>query len=269
MTSIDDSGGGDGVEFYLTLPDQTEYGWQAKYYEGNPVRLSASRKTKIKDSLKKSPDLHPKMTDWFLCLPMFPTVEENKWIKGELRQLIPDDRKVEIVPWHEDELHGFLNRPEFNGLKQAFFNELELSSDRFNSRFANLSVIVEKKFDEESYTENSEFFYWYVNPILINADYKENRIAYYPRKLRELNQQGIDAMVKLHYTNEKFLPLFNHALEEFEKITNIYLQIQPQLDERLNQLCPNRIFETSNLDFSGEVDKINDILNSWDGYRRN
>lgn len=83
MTSIDDSGGGDGVEFYLTLPDQTEYGWQAKYYEGNPLRLSASRKTKIKDSLKKSLDLHPKMTDWFLCLPMVPTVEENKWIKDE------------------------------------------------------------------------------------------------------------------------------------------------------------------------------------------
>ncbi|RYG23651.1 MAG: hypothetical protein EOO01_44095, partial [Chitinophagaceae bacterium] len=104
MTSIDDSGGGDGVEFYLTLPDQTEYGWQAKYYEGNPVRLSASRKTKIKDSLKKSIDLHPNMTDWFLCLPMVPTVEENKWIQGELKQLIPVDRKVEIIPWHEDEL---------------------------------------------------------------------------------------------------------------------------------------------------------------------
>jgi hypothetical protein len=27
FTSIDDSGGGDGVEFFLTMPDGTEWGW--------------------------------------------------------------------------------------------------------------------------------------------------------------------------------------------------------------------------------------------------
>ena len=28
FTSIDDSGGGDGVEFYLTLPNGDQWGWQ-------------------------------------------------------------------------------------------------------------------------------------------------------------------------------------------------------------------------------------------------
>jgi hypothetical protein len=32
FTSIDDSGGGDGVEFYLTLANGDEWGWQAKFY---------------------------------------------------------------------------------------------------------------------------------------------------------------------------------------------------------------------------------------------
>ncbi len=32
FTSVDDRGGGDGVEFYLTLPDGTQWGWQAKFY---------------------------------------------------------------------------------------------------------------------------------------------------------------------------------------------------------------------------------------------
>ncbi len=32
LTSIDDSGGGDGVEFYLTLPNGDEWGWQAKFF---------------------------------------------------------------------------------------------------------------------------------------------------------------------------------------------------------------------------------------------
>jgi hypothetical protein len=41
LTSIDDSGGGDGVEFYLTFDDGKQFGWQAKYYEGS-VRLNIS-----------------------------------------------------------------------------------------------------------------------------------------------------------------------------------------------------------------------------------
>ena len=32
FTSVDDSGGGDGVEFYMTLPNGDEWGWQAKFY---------------------------------------------------------------------------------------------------------------------------------------------------------------------------------------------------------------------------------------------
>ena len=32
FTPIDDSGGGDGVEFYLTCPNGTQWGWQAKFY---------------------------------------------------------------------------------------------------------------------------------------------------------------------------------------------------------------------------------------------
>ena len=39
FTSIDDSGGGDGVEFYLTLPNGDQWGWQAKFYHSND-RLS-------------------------------------------------------------------------------------------------------------------------------------------------------------------------------------------------------------------------------------
>ena len=29
FTSVDDSGGGDGIEFYMTLPNGDEWGWQA------------------------------------------------------------------------------------------------------------------------------------------------------------------------------------------------------------------------------------------------
>ena len=51
FTPVDDSGGGDGVEFYLTMPDGSEWGWQAKFFYPNE-RLRG-RKTQIKQSLKR------------------------------------------------------------------------------------------------------------------------------------------------------------------------------------------------------------------------
>jgi hypothetical protein len=50
FTPIDDSGGGDGVEFYMLLPNGDEWGWQAKFYypseRRNSLDLGQSTKTK-------------------------------------------------------------------------------------------------------------------------------------------------------------------------------------------------------------------------------
>ena len=60
FTSVDDSGGGDGVEFYLTLENGDEWGWQAKFYHPDK-RLNGSRKNDIVNSLKKSCEVHPRL----------------------------------------------------------------------------------------------------------------------------------------------------------------------------------------------------------------
>ena len=70
FTSVDDSGGGDGVEFYLTLENGDEWGWQAKFYHPDK-RLSDSRKRSIKDSLKTACEKHPRLKKWFLCTNTF------------------------------------------------------------------------------------------------------------------------------------------------------------------------------------------------------
>ena len=53
FTSIDDSGGGDGVEFYLTLPNGDQWGWQAKFYYPQKRLNISNRKQSIINSLKK------------------------------------------------------------------------------------------------------------------------------------------------------------------------------------------------------------------------
>lgn len=58
FTSIDDSGGGDGVEFYLTLPNGDEWGWQAKFFHPQPRLSEGNRKNQIKKSLIKACEKH-------------------------------------------------------------------------------------------------------------------------------------------------------------------------------------------------------------------
>ena len=100
-TSIDNSGGGDGVEFYLAFPNGREWGWQAKYYEGSP-RLSVSgRKAAIVSSLQWATSLHPLMEVWYLCLPMDLTPYEDTWVKSKLSKRIALRHPAKIVLWNE------------------------------------------------------------------------------------------------------------------------------------------------------------------------
>jgi hypothetical protein len=135
FTPVDDSGGGDGVEFYLTMPDGSEWGWQAKYYEGLS-RLSVSgRKTAIISSLERATSKHPNLKIWYLCLTMDLTPDEEIWVDTELIKHIPTGHPAKIEVWNESFLHEKINQPMFNGLKQSFFNDLELSNDWFNKTF--------------------------------------------------------------------------------------------------------------------------------------
>jgi hypothetical protein len=80
MTRIDDSGGGDGVEFYLTYSNGQQTGWQAKFYYPQP-RLSPDRKRHITESLLRSLKNHRKLKKWILCTPAAFTQDEQKWFK--------------------------------------------------------------------------------------------------------------------------------------------------------------------------------------------
>lgn len=120
FTSIDD---GDGVEFYLTLPNGDEYGWQCKYYEDSPRLKIGGRKEAIKSSLKKSIKEHPHLRKWFLCLTTDLTTDERQWFDSKLSGLIPKDKDITLELWGESHIHDILNGTKFNGLRQAFFNE--------------------------------------------------------------------------------------------------------------------------------------------------
>ncbi len=158
FTPIDDSGGGDGVEFYMTLPNGDEWGWQAKFYSPDK-RLSNSRKRSITDSLKTACEKHPRLKKWFLCTPTNFTPRKGKsqgeqvWFDNTLRQSIPPNMDVDLEHWGNSDFNNWLSEPRFSGKRHYFFREFELDMDWFQTQFDKQMASVGEKFDSDLHTE--------------------------------------------------------------------------------------------------------------------
>jgi len=213
FTPIDDSGGGDGVEFYLTLINGDEWGWQAKFYYPN-LRLSVSnRKKSIIDSLKKSIKMHPSLKKWFLCTPSNFTKGEEQWFKQSLKKLAPS---IELVPWGDSKFNYFLNKPEFVGIKKNFFGDLELDIDWFSSQVEKQISNVKDRFIAMLHTETGVDFK--IHCLLADS------------KFREFTKENLDK-AKSEVEN------FSEKREEFEKISLDSILVD--LQRRILKVLPN------------------------------
>jgi hypothetical protein len=155
FTRIDDSGGGDGVEFYKVLANGDEWGWQAKFYYPE-LRLSQSnRKSSIEKSLTTSCTNHPRLKKWILCTPTNLTTDENTWFVQELKKKIPTNMTVELEHWGDSEFNDWIRQPRFAGIRSYFFGDLELTTDWFKKRFEDVSAIYKDKFNPTLHTPTS------------------------------------------------------------------------------------------------------------------
>jgi hypothetical protein len=152
FTRIDDTGGGDGVEFYRSLNEGDEWGWQAKFYFPQARLNLSNRKASIEESLVSSCEKHPRLKKWILCTPTNLTPEENTWFSRELGKKIPVDMTVELEHWGDSEFNDWTRQPNFSGIRNYFFGELELSEDWYRKRFEELSRIYKDKFNAEVHT---------------------------------------------------------------------------------------------------------------------
>ncbi len=151
LTSIDDSGGGDGVEFYLTYENGDVYGWQSKYF----CRLNeGGRKEQIKKSLQTTYDKHSNIKKWFFCSKCNFTPDEKKWFDYELaisikngKQVLPTNHNVELIHWGESELLTYLKN--YFNIHKFFFSEKLLTFEWFENRY---KIDIEKTQIKAKYT---------------------------------------------------------------------------------------------------------------------
>ncbi len=159
--SVDDSGGGDGVEFYATFPDGVQWGWQAKFFYPD-VRLTNSRKTQIKQSLQRACDVHHDLTEFFLCMPGELTPDEREWFAEKLpktrvngRRTVPEGRDIKLRFWGHEHFSEKLSEGPFAGKRLYFFRELELSLQWFEEQFNKQVSGIREKYDRSLHTQTS------------------------------------------------------------------------------------------------------------------
>lgn len=166
FTSIDDSGGGDGVEFYLTLPNGDQWGWQAKFYHPNARLSIGNRKQSIKGSLIKACQEHKRLKKWILCTPTNFTPDqkdkkgkriqgEQTWFKDKLPNSVPENMEVKLEHWSESDFNNWLSSPHFAGKRLYFFGELELTLDWFRTQFKKQEASVRDRFNPVLHTKTN------------------------------------------------------------------------------------------------------------------
>lgn len=145
FTPIDDSGGGDGVEFYLTKPNGDEYGWQCKFFG----RLNeGGRKQQIKTSLKKACENHrDSLKRWYLWTKLDFTTDEDKWFKNLKKEIKQEFPNVELIHRGVTDISAKLAKYPY--VFSYFFGELILSDDWYKSHIEDVFQrnVTQKKYN--------------------------------------------------------------------------------------------------------------------------
>lgn len=142
-----DGGGGDaGVECFWKLKDDSEHGWQAKYFL-DP--LSTNQWGQIDDSVKTALEKHPELTKYYVSIPRDLNDSRKKGKGGKVVKSSLDiwnehverwsslasgkNMQVEFILWDKHEISMRLQRdqPKYAGRARYWFGTPILTRDDF------------------------------------------------------------------------------------------------------------------------------------------
>jgi hypothetical protein len=124
-----------GVEFHLKLDKHCAalgdpgrwWGWQCKWYDlAANGALGSTRRTKIKEGLRKTEDHLPDLTDWVLWTRRTLTKDDQDWFNGL-------SSTMTLHLWTGDEVDNLLSGPAAV-LRGTYFGELVLTPDILSER---------------------------------------------------------------------------------------------------------------------------------------
>jgi hypothetical protein len=130
-----------GVECYTVHPDNTEWGWQAKYFDD----LGDAQWQQLDSSVKTALSKHPKLVKYFICVPLDrpdARIEGRRSAKERWDDHVTKwqgwafeiGMTVEFVYWGSHELLERLSRPEHVGRVRLFFDVRRFDAAWFGAR---------------------------------------------------------------------------------------------------------------------------------------
>lgn len=261
FTPVDDKGGGDGVEFYLILPNGDEWGWQAKFfYPDERLRSEKGRRKQIIKSLERACEIHPNLKKWFLCTPGDLNPKEQKWFKEILPKYIPDELELKLVHWGYTKFDKRLSEPRFVGIRNYFFGELEFSIDWFLKNYKKCVDPDKFKFEEELHTETDVDIFikdiLFENSLLLDIEEKiaeiEDIYIRYDTSLNNLKEIDIDQKILYELVN---------SADKIKKSLNLMINLIRRFKSGLSQ----NIEEIISIDF---IKPYNYIKSCSDEYKK-
>ena len=148
FVSKEGAGGDAGVECYWVLDDDSEIGWQVKYF---PDGLNSSRWQQINESFSTALEKHPNLNHYVICLPLDKADSRKKGRGGKQVVSVEDEwlehiqkwkdqakaigREIEFTYWGKHEITTFLtiDDPLYSGRALYWFNEPFLGSEVFRN----------------------------------------------------------------------------------------------------------------------------------------
>ncbi len=145
-----------GVECFCVLPDSSEWGWQAKYFDG----LGTSQWTQIDASVETALNKHPNLVRYYVCIPIDLPDARVKGQKSALDRWGEHVRKwqlwactrgmrVDFVWWGASELLERLSKPEHAGRVAFWFGELHFDDEWFQRRFEEAREVAGPRYTPE------------------------------------------------------------------------------------------------------------------------
>jgi len=145
-----------GVECYAILADDSEWGWQAKYF----TNLGESQWSQLDKSVKTALDKHPKLCRYYLCIPLdFPDSRidgqqssRDKWNNHKKKWMdwaYERGMNVEFIYWGSHELIDRLTAPKNAGRVFFWFNIHVFDDGWFTARLEEALKVAGPRYTPE------------------------------------------------------------------------------------------------------------------------
>jgi hypothetical protein len=229
------AGGDAGVECYWVLDDESEIGWQVKYF---PDGMNSSRWQQIDESVSTALEKHPDLNHYIVSLPLDKAdsrkkgrggkqvvTVEDEWIKhikkwGKQAQAL--GREIEFSYWGKHEICTFLtiDDPLYSGRVLYWFNEPFLGSEIFKNIAKRSQDSLGDRYTPKFHVElpiASSF-----DGLCLNASWWD----FIKEKKSDLKEAGLDVISFLNKEKEA-----GNSLLEFEKLNSLKEQHNKTIKE--------------------------------------